>query len=169
MTKKVLNCAALLALPILLLSGCGPSDAPSDWKTHEGDGFTIAAPDTFEPTTKTSSNGESMLVLQRDSKTAGAPFLIAVVRDANPNAPAKEQIKALEMLEHAKARKAHGGWLIEFDHDFYNSKVNVPTHSEQLMVQASDDLIVNVIIMAPKDEFNDALVDQVLDGFDLER
>ncbi|CAI9415463.1 hypothetical protein [Nocardioides sp. T2.26MG-1] len=155
-------------------------DPPADYSEVEGDGFTISAPGEFQQQHKTSSNGEPMLVLEKPSQVPALPQRVVVIRDVAPATPAAEQSFALE------SAKAAGGPEGEVQ------RIALPAQGEgadqaflvtwkemratadgdqvqvtywQLLQQVGDDLILNVVALAPTDEFETSEVSKILRTF----
>ena len=171
--------AALLLVSVL--AGCGGSDDddfdvdPKDagFRTVKGEGFTIGAAKGFTDRTEKSSNGEPMLVLETKDSTDETPVRVAVIRDVNPQSSAENQSNALVKLEEIGAPKGsvtrekldEDTWLIKWKKTLPGAAATKVTYW-QLMEQVDDDLILNVVAIAPTADFKKSQVSEMLRTFD---
>ena len=152
---------------------------PGDYTSVQGEGFTISAPAEFQRRQRTSSNGEPMLVLEKPSSEPAIPQRVAVVRDVQPKSPAAEQSYALEAAKAAagpaaKAERVQLPTKREGESAFLTTWNEVrPTKGSstvevtywQLMYQVDASLILNVVALAPADEFETSEVSKILRTF----
>lgn len=151
---------------------------PADYSTIEGQGFTISAPGEFQRISKTSSNGQPMLVLEKPSSVPALPQRVVVIRDVDPKSPAAEQSYALEAAKAAAgpAGKASRTQIPtpEGQSAFLTTWNEVrPTQGSatvevtywQLMYQVNSSLILNVVALAPAEEFQTSEVSKILRTF----
>lgn len=180
---------AAVVLPLLLVSttACShddpapaepTSEIPADWKLHQGEGFAISAPESFVRNDTESSNGERMLVLERDSEILDVPQRVAVLRDVDPAADAAEQSQTLAAAqsvgvpEGTVVRKevtvpeGESAYLIVWQQELPVAGGTTATVAyQQLMHQVSEDLILNVVAFTLADEFDASGVAAIADTF----
>lgn len=155
-------------------------DLPADYSTVEGAGFSIGAPGEFQQQHTQSSNGEPMLVLEKPSQVESLPQRVVVIRDVEPKSPASEQSFALETAKSAAGPDAEveRSTLPSTDDDLEPAylvtwkEVRPSAGAEQVQVtywqlfqQVGDDLILNVVALAPTDEFETSEVGKILRTF----
>ncbi len=161
--------------------GVGPISPPKDFAKVPGQGFSIAAPDTFTPSSQQSTNGEPKLTLNvRALHPGDEPTLVAVIRDTKPRAPVVQQMEVLADVK----RKVGASDVTRQDVRWPGARRSVvvgwtqqthppplapgpPVHTLQLAVQVSDGLIINVVATAPAETFDDVQVATVLRTFRL--
>lgn len=154
-------------------------DPPADYAQIEGAGFEISAPGEFKQERTTSSNGEPMLALEVPSQVPAVPQRVAVIRDVMPKSSAAEQSFALESAKAAAGPDAQAT-RVELPTDDETEAAFLITWKEvrpsqgaesvevtywQLMHQTSDDLIFNVVALAPTNEFDNSEVSKILRTF----
>lgn len=182
---------AALALSVVLIAGCGrdagqaggvgPISPPEGFVKVPGQGFSIAAPDTFTPSSQQSTNGEPKLTLNVRALHPGEePTLVAVIRDTEPRAPVVQQTQVLADVK----RKVGASDVIRQDVRWpgatrsvvvgWTQQTHQPplapgplVHTLQLAVQVSDRLIINVVATAPAETFDEVQVATVLRTFRL--
>ncbi|WP_435743818.1 hypothetical protein [Nocardioides sp. SYSU DS0663] len=155
-------------------------DLPADYSTIEGTGFTIGAPGEFQQQRTQSSNGEPMLVLEKPSEVESLPQRVAIIRDVDPTSSAAEQSFALETAKSAAGPGAEveRSQLPATDEDLGPAYLvtwkevrpgsgteDVEVTYWQLFQQAGDDLIINVVALAPSAEFETSEVSRILRTF----
>lgn len=154
-------------------------EPPADYSVVEGNGFTIGAPGEFQQQRTTSSNGEPMLVLEKPSQVEALPQRVAVIRDVRPKTPAIEQSFALETAKAAAGPEAEvertalpteeegqSAFLITWKETLPGEGGDgVSVTYWQLMHQVSPDLIINVVALAPTEEFETSEVSRILRTF----
>lgn len=158
----------------------GRIDPPADYREIEGSGFTIAAPGEFQERHDTSPNGEPRLVLEKPSAVPQLPQRVVVIRDVMPEQDAEEQSAALERVKAAtggaeadvhryelEAPEGHSSFLITWTEPKAGSgDAIVEVGYWQLMYQTDDELILNVVALAPAAEFETSEVSRILRTFE---
>lgn len=178
---------------VLAVAGCGhdavtttpavvaPIPTPANFKVFRGQGFTIAAPETFTPQNQRSTNGEPKLTLNgRPLKIGAEPILVAVIRDVKPEAPVAEQMRILEEVKHQVSATEITRQEVHWPHAKFAMVVGwtqrksepprppgPPVHTLQLAIQVEDNLIIDVVATAPAESFDDTEVATVLRTFRL--
>ncbi|MEO9321867.1 hypothetical protein ABFT23_00145 [Nocardioides sp. C4-1] len=155
-------------------------EGPAAYSEVEGSGFTISAPGEFQQQRTTSRNGEPMLVLETPSRVTAVPQRVVVIRDTAPRAPATQQSFALETLKSSSgtSREVHRtsvpGLVDELPPAILVSwrerragagASTVEVTYWQLFQQVGDDLILNVVALAPTAEFETSEVSRILRTF----
>ncbi|NPC95268.1 hypothetical protein [Nocardioides sp. zg-DK7169] len=154
-------------------------DLPADYSTIEGAGFSIGVPGEFQQKRTQSSNGEPMLVLEKPSEVESLPQRVAIIRDVDPKAPASEQSFALETSKAAAGPEAEAerstvpsgdddlepAYLVTWKETRPSADDRVEVTYWQLLQQVDDDLIINVVALAPSAEFDTSEVSKILRTF----
>ncbi|WP_166139798.1 hypothetical protein [Nocardioides ochotonae] len=154
-------------------------DLPGDYSTVEGEGFSIGVPGEFQQQRTTSSNGEPMLVLEKPSQARNLPQRVAVIRDVDPKTPASEQSFALETSKAAAGPEAEverstvpstgdelePAYLVTWKESRPSGGDRVEVTYWQLLQQVDDGLILNVVALAPSEEFETSEVSKILRTF----
>lgn len=155
-------------------------DLPADYTTVKGEGFSIGAPGEFQQQRTESSNGEPMLVLEKPSQVESLPQRVAIIRDVAPKSPAAEQSFALETSKSAAGPDAEAArstidatdgdldpaYLVTWKEVRPGSGTEtVEVTYWQLFQQVGDDLILNVVALAPSAEFETSEVSKILRTF----
>jgi hypothetical protein len=151
---------------------------PADYSTIRGTGFAISAPGEFQRQEKKSSNGEPMLVLEKPSSVPALPQRVAVIRDVKPKSPASEQSFALEAAKGAAgpqgkaersqlpAPEGQSSFLTTWNETRPSAGGStVEMTYWQLMYQVDAELIINVVALAPAQEFETSEVSKILRTF----
>lgn len=155
-------------------------DLPADYSTIQGEGFSIGAPGEFQQQRTESSNGEPMLVLEKPSQVESLPQRVAIIRDVAPKSGADEQSFALETSKSAAGPGAEAARSTVPSADGDLDPAYLVTWKEtrpgtgtetvevtywQLFQQVGDDLILNVVALAPSAEFETSEVSKILRTF----
>ncbi len=153
--------------------------APADFSEVKGEGFRISAPSEFQRHRSTSSNGQPMLTLERPSSNDALPMRVVVIRDVEPRSPAVEQSYALEASKAAGAQDKAGvvrtrlptpeeqsAYLVTWQETRPGADGGtVDVTYWQLMYQVNAKLILNVVALAPTEDFPTSDVSTILRTF----
>lgn len=155
-----------------------PLEVPAGFVSIEGDGFEIAAPDSFTPRRSKSSTDEPALVLDADDNE-GRLVNVTVLREVDPRAGALEQADVLEgsLKDIVKAtdvtrRKTEWPGARAAVMIMWSERLPGPDASAayevrrwQLIVEVNQSLLFAVLATSPQGDFERSRVEEVLRTF----
>lgn len=154
-----------------------PTAIPSQWRTVNGEDFTIGVPASYTEEQFTASNGTKGYAF--DAPRAGNDdaglVRVAIIRDEEPATDVIEQSVVLEEMQSiendGRVIRKQLKWpgseqavLVQWTNPLDGAEGD-RRETWQLMVQINPDLIINVVAIAPAATFADSDVSQVLATF----
>lgn len=152
-----------------------PAGVSGQWRTITHDGFRIGAPSSFRERVRTTSSGDDMLWLdaRRSSGSRDSVIRVAVVPDVDPTASVLQQSHALEQKQtigENEVRRSRVEWpgareavLVQWSNPVRGTGKSIETW--QLMVEVDDELILNVVAIAPEGAVEEHDLDRIIATF----
>ena len=154
-----------------------PAAISSQWRTIEGPDFTIGVPGSFEEEIVTVSNGTKAYVFDAPRTDDEDTTLerVAVLRDVKPKQDVIEQSFVLEEMQSVnnedEVERSEVVWpgaekavLVQWTNPIGGAE-GERQQTWQLMAQINDDLILNVVAIAPEKSFDSSQLPEILATF----
>lgn len=152
-----------------------PAGVSSQWRTVTDEGYSIGVPASFRERERKTSAGEAMLWLdaRRSSGSRGSVIRVAVVPDIKPTTSVLQQSHALEKKQTVgenEVRRSRLEWpgaeeavLVQWTNPVRGTGKALETW--QLMLQIDEELIYNVVAIAPEGSVKQNDLDRIMASF----
>lgn len=152
-----------------------PADISSQWRTVDGENFTIGVPESYKEEVVTASNGTEAYVFDAPRTDDDVLERVAVMRDEQPETDVIEQSLVLEEMQSVEneepVHRTEVSWpgaeqavLVQWTNPVGDADGD-RRQTWQLMVQISPDLILNVVALAPAETFMETDLPEILATF----